>query len=331
MKQQNILVINPISIVGDIIIRGIARGFETLGHNVLSMDVRELNEAKIKQFKPDFVFGLGYVHLISDEAEKIIKNLEIPVLHYFIDNPNDKFAHAGDLTLYNKLAKTDGIIFCWDSHYLDDFKTKAYYLPVGIDVELYKNVKNGQKSEIPKIVFTGRPLTDRREEVVAHIVKHFPEQLEIYSYESHFNKSVDEMLEKGFLNKNEIEKYKKCYKGFLKSEEELADVYNNATIILNITMAQGASSMNYRVLEVMASRAFLLTDYIEDTAKYFVEDEELVFYRNLEDLSKKIKLYLHNAELRNEIAGNGQKKVQENHTLIHRAKEILDVMNFKKA
>jgi len=325
MKQYRIFVINPISIVGDIIIRGIARGFEKLGHQVLSYDVREVDEEKVKAFKPDFVLGLGYAYFFNENTQKIVESLNVPVAHYFIDDPHSHFAHSGDLTLFDKFSQTEGIVFSWDKNYLDTFKQKAHYLPVGIDTELYKKAESTTK-ERAKIVFTGRPLTDKREKVVAHIVKNFPDHLHIYSYKAHFDKSIENMREKGFLNEQELESYKKCYKGFLENEKELANVYHNSDIILNITMEQGPSSMNYRVLEVLASGAFLLTDYVEDTAEYFEEDKDFVFYKSLDDLTDKINIYLNNPELRNQIAGNGQKKVEQNHTLDLRAKKILEVM-----
>ena len=334
MKPYNILVLNPISIVGDIIIRGIARGFVKLGHQVLSFDVRDVDEAAVKKFKPDFVFGLGYAHFFNENTRQIVEVLKIPVAHYFIDDPNSNFAHSGDLTLYDKLAQTDGIppsiIFSWDKHYLNSFKQKAYYLPVGIDIDLYK--PNDLPAERAKIVFTGRPLTDKREQFIAHIVKNFPEgYLHIYSYKAHFDKSVVEMEEKGFLNKEQIESYKKCYKGFLESEKELAAVYHNSDIILNITMEQGPSSMNYRVLEVLGAGAFLLTDYVEDTAEFFEEDNEFVFYYDFDDLTRKINTYLDNADLRTRIAGNGRNKIAQYHTLDNRAKKVIEVMsNFIK-
>lgn len=327
MNLYKIFVINPISIIGDILIKGIAKGFKQLGHQVLMMDVRELDEEKIKEFNPDFVFGMDYTHLINPEAERIVKDLKVRVAHYFIDDPNSTFAHAGDLTLYNKLANTDGIIFSWDESFLGDFKNDAYYLPTGIDFENYKTPDPSVKMEKSKILFAGRPLTDKREKVIAHIVKNFPDTLSIYSYKPHFDRSISEMLEKGYLKDEHVESYKKCYKGFLQGEKELAAAYHNCEVVLNITMEQGPSSMNSRVLEALASRCFLVTDYVKDTERYFEENKDFIFYRNLEDLSDKLNTYLYNAELREKIAGNGQLKVEKNHTLLERAKTILATMD----
>ena len=326
MKPRKIFIINPISIIGDILIKGIARGFEKLGNTVLMMDVRELDEAKITEFKPDFVLGIDYAHLIREDSEKIIKNLNVPVAHFFIDDPNTTFAHAGDLTLYEKLSATKDIVLCWDANFVKDFKNESYYLPTGIDFETYETPDKNIKIEKSKILFAGRPLTDKREKIIAHVVKNFPGSLSIYSFKAHFDKSVDEMLQKGYLNETELEEYKKCYKGFLQGEKELAAAYHNCDIVLNITMEQGPSSMNSRVLEAMSTGSFLLTDYIEDTAKYFEENKDFVFYRGLDDLSEKLNKYLNNPELRSKIAGNAQKKVKENHTFLQRAEQILEIM-----
>ncbi len=326
MKSYKIFIINPISIIGDLLIRGIARGFDKQGHKTLMTDVRELDEAKIRDFNPDFVLGLDYAHLIRDDSKSIIKNLNVPIVHFFIDDPNSSFAHAGDLTLYNKLACTDGIVLCWDKAFLSDFRNDVYYLPTGIDFEVYKEPDTGVKIGKSSILFAGRPLTDRRESIIAHVARSFPGLLSIYCYKPHFDRSVENMLEKGFLNETETGEYKKCHKGFLQGEKELAAAYHNCDMVLNITMEQGPSSMNSRVLEALATGAFLLTDPVGDTAEYFEENRDFVFYRDLGDLTEKIRLYLENPGLRREIAGNGKKKVEQSHTLYRRAQQIIHIM-----
>ncbi len=326
MKSYKIFAINPISIIGDLLIRGIVRGFEKLGHKTLMMDVRELDEEKIREFNPDFVLGLDYAHLVREDSEKIIKGLNVPAAHFFIDDPNATFAHSGDLALYDKLSATNGIVLCWDEAFLKDFKNDVYYMPTGIDYEVYSQPDPDIKIKKSTILFAGRPLTDKRERIIAHIAKNFPGQLSIYSYRPHFDRSIESMLEKGYLKENDVEEYKKCYKGFLNGEKELAAAYHSCDIVLNITMEQGPSSMNSRVLEALATGSFLLTDYVEDTAKYFEEDKDFVFYRDLDDLTQKIQLYLENTDLRRRIAGNGKKKVEKNHTLYNRAEQIIDII-----
>lgn len=327
-KKYKIFVLNPASIIGSILIQGIAKGFEKLGHEVLSTDIRELDEEKINNFNPDFVLGMDYAHFINETAEKIISGLNIPAAHFFIDDPNATFAHSGDLTLYDKMAADDkSIVFCWDEAFIKDFKNTVYYLPTGIDFENYKNPDPSVKTEKSSILFAGRPLTDKREKIISHVSKNFPGKLSIYSYKPHFDKSVEEMLKKGYLREGkETEDYKKSYKGFLNGEKELAAAYHNCDIVLNITMEQGPSSMNSRVLEALATGSFLLTDYVKDTEKYFDSDKDFVFYYDLNDLTEKLDKFLNNPDLRKQIAGNGCKKVEENHTLFQRAERISEIM-----
>jgi len=319
--MSNILAITPISIAGSLIINGLVKGFQELAHNALVFDVREIDPDSVKSFNPDFVIGYDYVHFVNPEAERIISGLNIPVVHYFADDPNANFAHSGDLSLFKKLSESNGIVYCWDRQYLNVFKNKSCYLPLGVDPDLY-NI-NTDMADIPEIVFVGRPLTDTRLNILCEVIKNFPGKLGIYSYKKHFDTSVKEITERDMLNSDLIEKYKRSYMGFLKTEKEIAEVYSGAKIVLNITMDQGLSSMNYRVLEVLASKGFLLTDFKQDTADYFVDNFELLFYKDIKELIGHISKYLKKDFLREQIAENGRKKIMQHHTFRQRATVIL--------
>lgn len=324
---MKIFVISPASIIGEMIIKGIARGFETLGAEVLLYDARKIDKEKVRAFAPDFMFTMGYFNMMTEGVEDFVKSLDVPCVHYFIDDPKGVFAHGGKEELLEKFnAQKNTTVFCWDEKYLGDFKHPAYYLPTGIDFELYR--QDYPEIELPpsKILFAGRPLTDRRESIIAQVVKNFPGLLDIYSYEAHFDKSVENMREKGFLTEDEIEEYKKCYKGFLKDEKHLAAAYHRADMILNITLEQGFSSMNSRVLEALATGSFLITDYVKDTAKYFEENKDLVIYRNNDELLDLIAKYLDNNEQKNKIRGKAVEKIKQNHTLLSKAEAILKVI-----
>lgn len=322
--MSNILAITPISIAGTLIINGLVKGFQELGHEVLVFDVRQLNNDSIKKFSPDFVIGYDYSHFINTQAEKIVNDLNIPTIHYFADDPNSKFSHSGDLELFNKLSQSKGIVFCWDKKLLDSFKNKAFYLPLGVDTKLYSVRKNDIiKSDI---VFAGRPLTAKRIRILCDIFNNFPDKLNIYSYKKHFDDSVKEIEEAGLLNSVSLRAYKDSYKGFLETEKDIAHVYAGAKIVLNITMEQGLSSMNYRVLETLGSGGFLLTDYKQDISDYFQQDEDMVFYKDNKDLLEKIPKYLENDKLRAKIAQNGKNKIMKYHTFKQRAEEIIKIL-----
>ena len=324
----NILAITPISIAGALIINGLAKGFKKSGHNVMIYDVRDINSNSVKTFLPDFVIGYDYVHLINPEAEKIITELNVPVIHYFADDPNANFAHSGDLTLFKKLSDSNGIVFCLDKQYLNIFQNRSFYLPLGVDPDLY-SINQKTDNVTPDIVFVGRPLTDRRLSILCEIIKNFPGKLGIYSYKKHFDTSSEEIEKRGMLSSNLVNIYKNSYMGFLETENELAKVYAGAKIVLNITMDQGLSSMNYRVLEVLASEGFLITDFKQDTSDYFTSNSELVFYKSQNELIDKISKYLSEDSLRGKIARNGKEKILQFHTFKQRAEEIISKIDLK--
>lgn len=320
--MTKVLAILPFSIAGAHIVRGLANGLSQVGCDVLIRDIRELDLTEIQEHNPDFVIGYDYAHFMLDSASRLVTSLNKPVVHYFADDPNGNFGHVGDLSLPDKLANSDGIVFCWDKSYLSSFKNQSFYLPLAVDAALYSGTSgNSQKYDIS---FVGRPLTVVRLEALAALIKKFGSSFNLFCYEKHFQTSVEEIAY--LLTKKELETYKNSYRGFLKTEQELADTYKCSKIALNITMEQGVSSMNYRVFEVLASGAFLLTDFKSDIIEFFNEDEDLAFYRTKEELIEKVDFYLKNNQLREQIAQNGYKKVMNCHGFVHRAGEMLRVL-----
>ena len=79
-------------------------------------------------------------------------------------------------------------------------------------------------------------------------------------------------------------------------------------INLNFCTSSGASD---RVYKIMASKGFLLSDDWDGREKYFKDKEELVIFKDIEDLNKKINYFLKNEKEREEIASRGYKSVQK--------------------
>ena len=135
---MKIFVVSPASIIGEMIIKGIARGFEALGVEVLLFDIREIDFEKVSAFNPDFVFGMDYFHYMQKDVEDFVESLDVPTVHYFIDDPKSVFAHGGCTDFLDKLNnKKNKVVFSWDKNFLSDFKDGAIYLSTGIDFELY--------------------------------------------------------------------------------------------------------------------------------------------------------------------------------------------------
>lgn len=77
-----------------------------------------------------------------------------------------------------------------------------------------------------------------------------------------------------------------------------------------------------RIFEIPGSGGFLLTENADNLSDYFVDGKEIVIFEDKYDLLQKVKFYLKNEELRQEIAYNGYLRAIREHTYEARFKEI---------
>ena len=79
-----------------------------------------------------------------------------------------------------------------------------------------------------------------------------------------------------------------------------------------------------RVMDIMASGGFVLSNYCEETSELFEEDKEIVMYKTPEELVEKVEYYLSHDKEREAIAAAGQKKVLECYTYEKKLKQLFD-------
>ena len=107
---------------------------------------------------------------------------------------------------------------------------------------------------------------------------------------------------------------------------DLASVYRGIDINLNITSSQMPTAVNQRVFDVPACGAFLLTDRQKDLESLF-NDEEVAVYSCVEELIEKVNFFLRNEKERKRISGCARKRILEEHTYLHRFKQICKKVN----
>ena len=96
--------------------------------------------------------------------------------------------------------------------------------------------------------------------------------------------------------------------------EPLSRVFANSRINLNISLKGIEGGTPKRVMDICAAGGFALTNYCEETAELFKEDEEIVMFKTPEELVDKVSYYLEHDVKRREIARKGQEKVLQNYT-----------------
>ncbi|OQY76004.1 MAG: hypothetical protein B6D44_00375 [Ignavibacteriales bacterium UTCHB2] len=79
-----------------------------------------------------------------------------------------------------------------------------------------------------------------------------------------------------------------------------------------------------RCFEIPATKTFMLSEYTDELATMFEENEEIVFFKQENELIQKIRYYLEHEAERNKIAEAGYKRlIRDGHDVTSRAKYII--------
>ena len=102
--------------------------------------------------------------------------------------------------------------------------------------------------------------------------------------------------------------------------EKCAMVFNQSKIVFNTAHAD---DINMRVMEVMGTGSFLLTEDIPTIHELFTDGVNLVTYKNMDDAIEKAKYYIEHNEEREKIAKAGYDEVISKHTYDNRVDEVI--------
>ena len=117
---------------------------------------------------------------------------------------------------------------------------------------------------------------------------------------------------------------RECYAGPADPHTEAPDIYASSTINLNIHSLQNQGGMNQRDFNCPLAGGFLLNDAISGADQFFIPNEEMVFYTDLEDVTGKVEYYLHHDDARREVIRKGRERVLREHTYPCRVPHIID-------
>jgi spore maturation protein CgeB len=119
-----------------------------------------------------------------------------------------------------------------------------------------------------------------------------------------------------------------------KAEESRLDfsvwtkIYSAAKIVLVVHYQDGnipCYQASPKLFEAMACGAFVLCDDQKDARALFQDKENVVFFKDADDLKQKVDFYLANPQERERIAACGRREVLEKHTYRHRMQKIIEV------
>lgn len=104
-----------------------------------------------------------------------------------------------------------------------------------------------------------------------------------------------------------------------------ARIYGSYQGVLNLLQAPNTvNGLNLRAYEIPASGGLGTYPCTPDLALSFVPDQEIIAYRNMNDLARKTRALFHEPARANAIINAGLRRVMEDHTYARRALQLLD-------
>lgn len=108
--------------------------------------------------------------------------------------------------------------------------------------------------------------------------------------------------------------------------EELPRLFIASKINLNLATTPIKTTLTQRPFDILACGGFVLTDYRQDIGSLLEIDEEIVCFRNEEELKEKIGYFLKSPKERKRISRRGKERVLKEHTYRHRMEKLISIM-----
>jgi spore maturation protein CgeB len=113
-----------------------------------------------------------------------------------------------------------------------------------------------------------------------------------------------------------------CVDGPVGYFNDLAPFYRDTLVNLNSTSIQMKGAVNQRVFDCPAAGGFIITDAQGDIEDLFDSAKEMVTYSSLEELEDKVDYFTRKPEARIPIVRRARKRIEENHTHMHRLRSL---------
>ena len=101
-------------------------------------------------------------------------------------------------------------------------------------------------------------------------------------------------------------------------------VFKTSAINLNISLKTIRTGIPLRILDILASGGFVISNFQEELAEYFKLGEEIITYGDLEELYYLTDYYLKHEEERKCIAANGLERVKKDFRFEDRMRKMIE-------
>ncbi|GEM_PF-233920 len=275
----------------------------------------------VRETRPDVFFAIKGETIYPETLTAVKKERNIPCVIYQWDCPfYSRAGYAADVYRNSNFANGMHLydhIFSHDPYYVDEIKARGAksvsYLPLATDPGQYREigVSEEERREYDfDVCFVGSP---------------FPNRIEILNGLHEFKLGV---FGDGWDNWHKL-RFKKppdYYRGRAAGEKVLK-LYRSSKIVLNIHSPDAKYGVNTRTFDIPACGAFELTDYKPEMDRLFKPGEEIVYYKDIDELKRLVRFYLENPGKRRAIIERSKARVFSSHTWFHRMSEAAAIIH----
>ena len=283
----------------------------------LEKGISEL-QSLTKLFMPDVVLTLVGFYL-PEEMLQWYKQQGIKTVVWLTEDP-----YYMDLT--SPLVNHYDYLFTIDiaalEYYENNGHQKAYHMPLATDPKCFQPKQVDEKYQ-SDICLLGYPYRDRIG-FIQLLLQHTSYKIKVVGPWSH--------VLRRFRRYPNIDIHDEWVEPAI-----AANYYNGTKIVLNTHRPANerhnqnklgiiGKSINNRTFDVAACAAFQLIDFKEDLPFQFIENEEIVSFKDVQEAIHKINYYIHADEERIKIGNNGRKRVLKEHIFEHRINKMISII-----
>lgn len=259
----------------------------------------------------DLIFLYRTAHINLNTIKKIKKEKGFKVYIFHNDDPFSFKYKKYVWRKYFKLLSISNRIFCYREKNINDYN-KLGYNNTSLLLPYYWEKKD-KFLNIEKnidIVFIGHFENDGRDEYIKLLLD---KKYNFKLYGSNWEKS---RYFKEILKKN----------GPIKevNKDEYNFILNSSKISLVFLSKRNNDKYTRRNFEIPMTKSLVLSEYTKELSeKLFIENEEIICFKNKKEFLEKINYYLKNENKRKLITEKAYKKVKKTFSNLNRAREII--------
>lgn len=287
----------------------VERPLETLRNRWLQRrDERLLRRAR--NFRPDLTLILWGRSFSPSFLKTLKETTRTPLVTWWLDNPFDHRVH-GQLETYDWR-------FVFDRTYVEQLRSEGLaqtrFLPCACDETVYRPV-----------ALTPRQQRRYRSDI-ALVAWFYPERAEIVRMLHGMDLKI---WGREWRSPEARRSLNGTAAGALQPEGFYPDwktclIYNACKVGLNIHADQTRrGGLNARAFELLSCGAFELTDRVPGMEELLEPDREVATYRSAGEAREKASYYLRHPEEARRMAGEGRRRVLNQHTYFHRMRSLL--------